>query len=188
MVESWVSIYGNAFCAQLLICSFCSYSRVYPRTSSSTVCYLPAVASSPPRALTLSGQTLCVWLTSLTAVGCFVPQVWDSTSSRLRADFHRNAHIASVVQWKAPQNFRSAGLVYPGSYLLSRDLSSDYHRRADVSLPGSEWVRVGPSGCDHQVSGSGAASLPIWQSFLRGDFYFFQRQTGIRVPCFVCFV
>ena len=42
----------------------------------------------------------------------------------------------------------------PGSYLLSRDLLSDYHRRADVSLPGSEWDRVGPSGYDHQVSGS----------------------------------
>ena len=42
----------------------------------------------------------------------------------------------------------------PGSYLLSRDLSSDYHRRADVSLPGSEWDRVGPSGYDHQASGS----------------------------------
>ena len=41
-----------------------------------------------------------------------------------------------------------------GSYLLSRDLSSDYHRRADVSLPGSEWDRVGPSGYDHQVARS----------------------------------
>ena len=41
----------------------------------------------------------------------------------------------------------------PGGYLLSRDLSSDYHRRADVSLPGSEWDRVGPSGYDHQVAG-----------------------------------
>ena len=40
----------------------------------------------------------------------------------------------------------------PGGYLLSRDLSSDYHRRADVSLPGSEWDRVGPSGYDHQAS------------------------------------
>ena len=40
----------------------------------------------------------------------------------------------------------------PGSYLLSRDLSSDYHRRADVSLPGSEWGRVEPSGCDHQAA------------------------------------
>ena len=48
----------------------------------------------------------------------------------------------------------------PGSYLLSRDLSSDYHRRADVSLPGSEWDRVGPSGYDHQASGSFACCLP----------------------------
>ena len=42
----------------------------------------------------------------------------------------------------------------PGGYLLSRDLSSDYHRRADVSHPGSEWDRVGPSGYDHQVARS----------------------------------
>ena len=55
---------------------------------------------------------------------------------------------------KAPQSVCFAGLINPGSYLLSRDLSSDYHRRADVSLPGSEWDRVGPSGYDHQVSGS----------------------------------
>ena len=103
-------------------------------------------------------------------------------------DDSSTANVLARAKRKAPQNFRSAGLINPGSYLLSRDLSSDYHRRADVSLPGSEWVRVGPSGYDHQVSGSGAASLLIWQSFLRGDFYFFQRQTGIRVACFVCFV
>ena len=48
----------------------------------------------------------------------------------------------------------------PGGYLLSRDLSSNYHRRADVSLPGSEWDRVGPSGYDHQASGSFACCLP----------------------------
>ena len=54
----------------------------------------------------------------------------------------------------------------PGSYLLSRDLSSDYHRRADVSLPGSEWIRVGPSGYDHQASKGGCCvPLPfVWCS------------------------
>ena len=52
----------------------------------------------------------------------------------------------------SPGFFRIRGFIYPGSYLLSRDLSSDYHRRADVSLPGSEWDRVGPSGYDHQAS------------------------------------
>ena len=60
---------------------------------------------------------------------------------------------------KRPPNFRSAAIVSPGGYLLSRDLSSDYHRRADVSLPGSEWDRVGPSGCDHQVSACCALAL-----------------------------
>ena len=46
----------------------------------------------------------------------------------------------------------SAALVGPGSYLLSRSLLPDYHRRANVSLPGSGWDRVGPLGCDHQAS------------------------------------
>ena len=66
----------------------------------------------------------------------------------------RGRPIAEVIhpgKWKAPQSVCFAGLIYPGSYLLSRDLSSDYHRRADVSLPGSEWDRVGPSGYDHQA-------------------------------------
>ena len=47
---------------------------ISPRTSFSTVRYLPAV----------------------------VLQVWDSASSRLRADFHRSTHIASVVPSKKP--------------------------------------------------------------------------------------
>ena len=58
------------------------------------------------------------------------------------------------------------GLINPGSYLLSRDLSSDYHRRADVSLPGSEWDRVGPSGCDHQASVPCTACLTVTCRFL----------------------
>ena len=58
------------------------------------------------------------------------------------------------LEMRRAQTFRSALFINPGSYLLSRDLSSDYHRRADVSLPGSEWDRVGPSGYDHQASGS----------------------------------
>ncbi len=62
--------------------------------------------------------------------------------------------IARRLKRRSPPSVSLAGFVDPGSYLLSRDLSSDYHRRADVSLPGSEWDRVGPSGYDHQASGS----------------------------------
>ena len=84
---------------------------------------------------------------------------------------------------EAPKPFRFRGFIYPGSYLLSRDLSSDYHRRADVSLPGSEWDRVGPSGYDHQVSGSSFcfSAYPaiicslVWVCCVAG------RQTDIRV-------
>ena len=38
----------------------------------------------------------------------------------------------------------------PGDDLLSQDLSSHYHRRCGVSLPGSEWDRVVPPRSGHQ--------------------------------------
>jgi hypothetical protein len=38
----------------------------------------------------------------------------------------------------------------PGGDLLSQDLSSQYHRRCGVSLPGSEWDRVVPPRSGHQ--------------------------------------
>ena len=75
----------------------------------------------------------------------------------------------------------------PGGYLLSRDLSSDYHRRADVSLPGSEWDRVGPSGYDHQVARSFAFLLltvyPVGHCIaaLLLSFCLLKQQTDIRV-------
>ena len=65
-----------------------------------------------------------------------------------------NTNPPRGLKRRSPLSVSLAGFVDPGSYLLSRDLSSDYHRRADVSLPGSEWDRVGPSGYDHQASGS----------------------------------
>ena len=48
----------------------------------------------------------------------------------------------------------------PGGDLLLRDLSSDYHWRGSVSLPGSERDRVGPLRSGHRASGG------------RGDFFF----------------
>ena len=73
---------------------------------------------------------------------------------------------AAPANDEAPKPFRFRGFIYPGSYLLSRDLSSDYHRRADVSLPGSEWDRVGPSGYDHQVSGSSSLLCSLLTSVI----------------------
>ena len=59
---------------------------------------------------------------------------------------------SATVNDASRKDFSLRLAVSSGSYLLSRDLASDYHRRADVSLPGSEWVRVGPSGCDHRIA------------------------------------
>ncbi len=89
-----------------------------------------------------------------------------SCSAGLNPHSVRSKSAGFACRRKSPQNFRSAGFIYPGSYLLSRDLSSDYHRRADVSLPGSEWDRVGPSGYDHQVSGSSSLLCSLLTSVI----------------------
>ena len=56
----------------------------------------------------------------------------------------------------------------PGDDLLSQDLSSHYHRRCGVSLPGSEWDRVVPPRSGHQRAilfdqdwTPGTSSLPL---------------------------
>ena len=96
---------------------------ISPRTSFSTARYLPAVASCPLHGHSpLQGKHYRVWLISLTAVCCFVLQVWDSSSSRLRADFHRSAHIASVVPKKNTPGSRRRcfrSLVSGHTYLMT---------------------------------------------------------------------
>ena len=82
------------------------------------------------------------------------------------------------------------GFINSGGDLLSRDLSSDYHRRADVSLPGSEWDRVGPSGYDHQAAAFSYAvrltvTLPVGFFFSLLCFPAFSQQPDIRVA-FLC--
>ena len=70
---------------------------------------------------------------------------------------------------KSRKDFSLRLFINPGGDLLSRDLSSDYHRRSNVSLPGSEWDRVGPLGYDHQVSDALLRGLlPIWLSLALG--------------------
>lgn len=60
----------------------------------------------------------------------------------------------------------------PGDDLLSQDLSSHYHWRCSVSLPGSEWDRVVPPRCGHQraisasvrlVQGGSDLELGLWR-------------------------
>ena len=66
-------------------------------------------------------------------------------------------HFYCADNEKSRKDFSLRLFINPGGDLLSRDLSSDYHRRSNVSLPGSEWDRVGPLGYDHQVS-----DLLVW--------------------------
>src|SRR4051812_39938141 len=50
---------------------------------------------------------------------------------------------------KNPAEVTQRGLC-SGDVLLSHNLSSHYHRGCSVSLPCSEWERVGPLRYDHQ--------------------------------------
>ena len=49
-----------------------------------------------------------------------------------------------------PSTFMLGAGHIPGDDLLSQDLSSHYHWRCSVSLPGSEWDRVVPPRSGHQ--------------------------------------
>ena len=65
---------------------------------------------------------------------------------------------------KPPSASTDGGLIekIPGGDLLLRDLSSDYHWRGSVSLPGSERDRVGPLRSGHRASGGRAFMLFVF--------------------------
>ena len=60
-------------------------------------------------------------------------------------------------------NSRGLMVKNPGGDLLLRDLSSDYHWRGSVSLPGSERDRVGPLRSGHRASGG---SFSVGRGFI----------------------
>ena len=62
-------------------------------------------------------------------------------------------------------SFEKTGLI-PGDDLLSQDLSSHYHRRCGVSLPGSGWDRVVPPRSGHQRATLFFQGLGLWGSEL----------------------
>ena len=111
---------------------------ISPRTSFPTVCYLPAV----------------------------VLQVWDSASSRLRADFHRSAHIASVVHGKPRRTF-----VLRGLFTLAAIYSRGTCRPTTIDVLMFHFRVRNGSGWGHQAmttrfQEAPSASLPIRQSSL----------------------
>ena len=62
----------------------------------------------------------------------------------------------------------------PGDDLLSQDLSSHYHRRCSVSLPGSEWDRVVPPRSGHQ------RAIPLCGTGTLATFFKIGRISRIR--------
>src|ERR1700675_5086834 len=63
-----------------------------------------------------------------------------------------------------------------GDVLLSHNLSSHYHRGCSVSLPCSEWERVGPLRYDHQKAGEAEASP--WGNHQGRSLLNFTRNSG----------
>ena len=114
---------------------------ISPRTSFPTVCYLPAV----------------------------VLQVWDSASSRLRADFHRSAHIASVV----PKGFRP--LTHHRTCHLWHTAVSRRVIGPGTNVPAATLLSLlagYPVNSSALLRGFGLAPLSIFQSRLRTFQYF----------------
>jgi hypothetical protein len=70
-----------------------------------------------------------------------------------------------------PDRLWPVGVHYSGNVLLSHNLEMHYHWGCSVSLPCSEWERVGPLRYDHQKAGEaeaspwGAASPQLRQKF-----------------------
>src|SRR6476660_964756 len=59
---------------------------------------------------------------------------------------------------RTPTGFHRTGFINSGDVLLSRNLEKHYHWGCSVSLPCSEWERVGPLRYDHQKAGEAEAS------------------------------
>ena len=57
------------------------------------------------------------------------------------------------VKEKSPDWVNQSGLIISGNVLLSHNLEKHYHRGCSVSLPCSEWERVGPLRDNHQTWG-----------------------------------
>jgi hypothetical protein len=62
------------------------------------------------------------------------------------------------IDKRTPPDFRLAGFINSGNVLLSRNLEMHYHWGCSVSLPCSEWERVGPLRYGHQKAGEAEAS------------------------------
>src|ERR1700722_9008120 len=66
-----------------------------------------------------------------------------------------------------PPGFHRAGFINSGDVLLSHNLEMHYHWGCSVSLPCSEWERVGPLRSDHQKDGGRLFKAPA--SVISGD-------------------
>jgi hypothetical protein len=66
--------------------------------------------------------------------------------------------FAPPTKTRTPSGFHRAGFINSGDVLLSRNLEMHYHWGCSVSLPCSEWERVGPLRYNHQKAGEAEAS------------------------------
>ena len=83
------------------------------------------------------------WIPELTPI----IEVYDKTEVD---PFFTSVSVASRQKRTPLVGFHQQTGLITGDDLLSQDLSSHYHRRTRVSLPGSEWDRVVPLCYGHQ--------------------------------------
>src|ERR1700745_3624372 len=80
---------------------------------------------------------------------------WRSASRNPGID---NENDFKSQKTRTPSGFHRAGFINSGDVLLSRNLEMHYHWGCSVSLPCSEWERVGPLRYDHQKAGEAEVS------------------------------
>src|SRR5580704_10061354 len=82
----------------------------------------------------------------------------DAQNELLGHSGKRGVDVSRKKKKRTPTDFRRAGFINSGDVLLSRNLEMHYHWGCSVSLPCSEWERVGPLRYNHQKAGEAEAS------------------------------
>ncbi len=102
-------------------------------------------------------------MASVTSVRCF-------SSIAVVAGGKRRKTEDEDDWWKRenPDRLSPGGVHNSGDVLLSHNLEMHYHWGCSVSLPCSEWERVGPLRYDHQKAGE--AETSPWGNFGGGLF------------------
>ena len=91
-------------------------------------------------------------------------------------DEHEDEDEHDWVKTRNPNRLSPGGVHNSGDVLLSHNLEMHYHWGCSVSLPCSEWERVGPLRYNHQKAGEAEASP--WGNVQGRSLLNFTRKSG----------